>query len=264
MFALTENQLNPICEKLATLISGTKISYMLCSLNLPCELDERATKWRRIYNAIAINQNKTHTNDALIRIIEWIMEPSLYINNEEEFIESRDELNKHLSFIGLELLTNGKVQSRSVATTLEEANQTVSRLKCDLQKFNIHPQILAFCRPEIISENLFHLIFEASKCPLNELRSLSGLTDDGNTLVNKCFDGKNPLIVMNRLTTSDEISEHKGVQALLNSIVYLYRNPKAHQPKYFSSDNYQSTLEALIIISWARYALDHCSRNNTR
>lgn len=261
---MTENQIRPICEKLAELTTGYKISNMLSALRLPCNLDERDTKWKRLFNAIALDSNKTNTNNALIKIIEWIMSPSAFIDDQDTFNENRDSLNKRLSFIGLELLPTGKIQSRSIATTLEEANQTVSKLKKDLQKFNIHPQILAFCRPEIINEDLFHLIFEASKCLLEELRNLSGLTTDGNTLVNQCFDGNNPLIVMNKLSTADEKSEHKGLQALLNAIVYLYRNPKAHHLKYFSSETYQSTLEALIIISRARYTLEHCFRNNAR
>lgn len=261
---MTENQLRPICEILGTLTSGYKITTMLSSLNFPCELDECDTKWKRLYNAIAINKNKTHSNIALIKIIEWIMSPSLYIDQQETFNEAKDNLNKRLSFIGLELFPNGKLQSRSIATTLDEANQTVSKLKRDLQRFNIHPQILAFCRPEIINEDLFHLIFEASKCLMVELRNLSSLATDGNTLVNQCFDGNNPLIVMNKLSTADEKSEHKGVQSLLNAIVYLYRNPKAHHLKHFSNDTYQSTLEALIVISRARYALENCFRNSTR
>ncbi|MCH3903158.1 MAG: TIGR02391 family protein [Limosilactobacillus oris] len=261
---MTKNQLQPICKKLADLTTGTKITEMLYELNLPCNLDDRDTKWKRIYNAIAFNQNKTHTNAALIKIIEWIMTPPGYVDRQEEFTEAINDLNVRLSFIGLEILPNGKVQSRSVATTLEEATKTAGRLKSDLEKFKIHPQILAFCRPEIISKNLFHLTFEASKCLLEELRHLSDLNEDGNALVNHCFDGNNPLIIMNQLSNNNEKSEHRGIQSLLNTIVYLYRNPKAHKPKYLSSDTYQSTLEALIMISKARYALERCHRNTTR
>lgn len=261
---MNSNQLRPICEILAELVTGTKISNMFSSLKLSCTLDERNTKWKRLFDAVANNWNKTHTNNALIEIIEWIMEPSLYIDNQKEFNEAKDKLNQRLSFIGLELLPTGKIQARSIATTLDEANQTVSKLKADLQRFNIHPQIIAFCKPEIISENLFHLVLEASKCLLEELRHISGLTTDGTTLVNQCFEGNNPLIVMNTLTTADEKSEHNGVKSLLNTVVYLYRNPKAHHPKYLSNETYQSTIEALVIISRARYALDQCFRNNTR
>ena len=261
---INSNQIRPICELLGNLTTGHKISTMFFELNIECSLDERDTKWRRLYNAVVMGFNKNNSLQTLINIIEWIMQPSLYVDNQITFNESRDDLNKRLSFIGLELLPTGKVIARSVATTLEEANETVCRLKNDLMKFSIHPQILAFCRPEIIHEDLFHLIFESSKCLMEELRNLSGLNVDGNTLVNQCFDGKNPLIVMNRLSNSDEWSEHKGLQSLLNAIVYLYRNPKAHQLKYFSSETYQSTLEAMIIISRARYALEKCVRNNTR
>ena len=67
---MTENQLRPICEILGTLTSGYKITTMLSSLNFPCELDECDTKWKRLYNAIAINKNKTHSNIALIKIID--------------------------------------------------------------------------------------------------------------------------------------------------------------------------------------------------
>lgn len=197
---MNENQLRPICEVLAQMTTGSNISYMLLSLGISCDLDDNATKWRRIYNAIVINWNKFHTNDMLIKIIEWIMSPALYIDKQERFNEGRDALNQRLSFLGLELLSNGKIQSRPVATTLDEANQTINKLKRDLQRFDIHPQILTFCRPEIIN----------------------------------------------------------------NAIVYLYRNPKAHHLKYFCDDTYQSTLEALIIISRARYALGKCFRNNAR
>ena len=181
---MNSNQLRPICEILADLVTGTKISNMFSSLKLSCTLDERNTKWKRLFDAVANNWNKTHTNNALIEIIEWIMEPSLYIDNQKEFNEAKDKLNQRLSFIGLELLPTGKIQARSIATTLDEANQTVNKLKADLQRFNIHPQIIAFCKPEIISENLFHLVLEASKCLLEELRHISGLTTDGNILVN--------------------------------------------------------------------------------
>lgn len=135
---MTKNQLQPICKKLADLTTGTKITEMLYELNLPCNLDDRDTKWKRIYNAIAFNQNKTHTNAALIKIIEWIMTPPGYVDRQEEFTEAINDLNVRLSFIGLEILPNGKVQSRSVATTLEEATKTAGRLKSDLEKFINH------------------------------------------------------------------------------------------------------------------------------
>ena len=214
---MTGNQLHEICKVLGEATTHAEISHMLATLNLVYPLTDE-TRWARIYNAIVKNQDKIQPKTTLIQIIEWIMSPSLYVDKQDDFIKTVDNLNKRLSFIGLKLLPTGKViNSDHIATTLED-----------------------------------------------NLRSISGLQYDGNTLVNRCFDGKNPLVVMNKLSTENERSEHKGLQSLLNAIVYLYRNPKAHYPKYFSDDTYQSTLAALILISQARYALERCFRNNCR
>lgn len=257
-------QVEQVCKILGEETSGSKITRMLSELNISCGLDERNTKWKRLFDAVNSNFLSSYTYDALIRIISYIMSPVNFIDEQEHFTEVQKQLNLCLSFMGLEMLDTAEVRPRKVATTLKEANQTISDLKSDLEKFKIHSQIMEYCRPEIISENLFHLVFEAAKCVLDELRNISGLNYDGNKLVNECFDGNNPRIILNKLSSDNEKSEHKGLQALLNTIVYLYRNPKAHQLKYFSEDTYLSTLEALIMISKARYALDRCAKNNTR
>lgn len=256
---MNELQVKEISEIIAQLITGSEITMMFNKLNINCCLPNTETKWKRIYNGIAF----ARSHDAMVKIIEYVMTPSRFTDNQNTFTEAMDALNLKLSFIGFKLLPTGKVINHVAATTLDEAHKMVSRLKGDLHKFDIHPQILECCRPEIVSENLFHLIFEASKCVLKELQIISGLTLDGNSLINQCFDGNNPIVVMNTFQTESERSEHKGLKALLNAIVYLYRNPKAHTPKFLSQDTYRSTIEALIIISRARYALEKCFRNNT-
>lgn len=256
---MNELQLKEISQILSELITGSEITIMLEALNLDQNLSVNETKWKRIYNAIALSR----TYESMIKIIEYIMTPSRFTETQNNFAKILQSLNLKLAFLGFQLLPTGKVVKRQSVKTLDEATQLVSQLKADLEKFNIHPQILLYCRPEIISENLFHLVLESSKCVLNELKVISGLEVDGNTLINQCFDGKNPLVIMNTLTTETEWSEHKGLKSMLNTIVYLYRNPKAHIPKYLSQDTYQSTLEALIVISRCRYALEKCFRNNT-
>lgn len=260
---MDSNNLESICKPLGDITTGSKLTHMFESLGLS-NTDENGTKWKRIFNSLSEDWNVTHSYDKLIKVIEWIMSPSLHTDEKAKYEETRDRLNVALSFIGLKLLENGKVIHRQKVETIDEALETVKRLKSDLQKFNIHKEILEFCKPEIISEDLFHLVFEASKCVLQKLRDISGLDTDGNKLVNQCFDGNNPLVFMNTLRTDDEKSEHKGLQALMNAIVYLYRNPKAHHLRYLSVDTYQTTIEALVMISRARYALEHCQRNNPR
>jgi len=262
------NTIEEVSRILAEHTTGTKITNMLQNLNLyDVQLNDypSITKWIRLQNAISDSQNKTGNGNALIKVIEWIMDPVRFLNtNENEYRSCCNTINALISFDGIELNNRGKIVVTKKATNFSEAYQKATTLKKDLEPFNIHKQILAFCRPEIIAENYFHLIFEASKCLLSELRFISGLQIDGNNLINQCFDGNNPLIIMNRLSTEDEKSEHKGLQSLLNTVVYLYRNPKAHNPKFFSIDSKEDTIAAILMISKARYMLDSCSRNPLR
>lgn len=80
---MNHNQLQAICEALASFTTKAKITDMLSYLNLRCNLDETAPKWKRLFNAIANDWNKTKSTNALVKIIEWIMTPSLYADNQE-------------------------------------------------------------------------------------------------------------------------------------------------------------------------------------
>lgn len=262
------NTIEKISRILAEEITGSKITNMLQNLYLedsPKTIFGLASKWERLYYAIVVSQNNTHSGDALLQIIEYIMDPVNFIGSAPgKFRNAIAELNAVLSLNGLEVNDSGKIRPTKKSTTFSQAYEKAANLKKDLQAFHIHPQVLAFCRPEILQENYFHLVFEASKCLFVELQALSRLTIDGNKLVNECFDGKNPLIVMNKLTNNNDWEEHRGLQSLLNTIVYLYRNPKAHNPKIFSEDSKEDAITALLIISKARYLLESCFLNVTR
>lgn len=260
------NTIEQISRVLSGYITGSKITNMLEEFHIrPIDDSEKTTKWVRLYNAIVQNQNNTQKGSALIQTIEYIMEPVNFHNmSSEEYMKIRNKLNQLLIFAGLSLNENGTVSTVQKASTLLEAQSRTQGLLKALKPFHIHPQILRYCRPELLQENYFHLIFEAAKCVLDELRIISGIDKDGNMLVNECFDGNNPLVVCNRLETTNEKEEHKGLKALLNLIVYWYRNPKAHNVKFFSVDSELDAVTALIIISKARYLLAQCFRNPSR
>ena len=262
------NTIEKVSRILAEEITGSKITNMLQNLHLN-ESPETAfysvTKWKRLDYAIIDSQNTSQSGEALINVIEYVMDPVNFLgDSRSRFQNTMREINAIISFNGLELTPEGKVRSIPKASSFDEAYEKAASLHKDLLAFQIHPQVLSFCRPEILQENYFHMILEASKSLLVELRALSHLNSDGNKLVNECFDGKNPLIVMNRLQNDDEWSEHKGLQTLLNTIVYLYRNPKAHNPKVFSADSREDAITAMLLISKARYMLEGCALNTSR
>lgn len=257
-----------IVEQLAKLvaeqITGSKITNMLENLNLRTDEDsENNTKWKRLYNA-AVNAHNYGDDSAIISIIEYTMNPINFIKvGSAEYKNLLNNMNTILLMRGLELTEAGKITTATKAKTLSEAEQRSTGLKAALKPYNIHPQILMFCRPEILTDNYFHLVLEATKCVLTELRIISKLSLDGIQLINACFDGKNPLIVFNKLETNQDKDEHKGLQSLLTLIVHWYRNPQAHTSKYLSYNTKEETIVALIIISKARILLEKCFINPT-
>lgn len=260
------NTIEQVSRLIAEYTTGSKITNILENLHIrPADDWEKDTKWRRLHNAVVNSQNLTQDGKALIKLIEYIMAPiNFHAMPPAQYAEIITSLNKLLILTGLSVNEAGKVILIPKASTLSEAQIRTQGLLKTLEPFQIHPQILRYCHPEFLQENYFHLIFEASKCLLEELRIISKLDKDGNTLINECFDGNSPLVVCNRLETADEKEEHKGLKALLNHIVYWYRNPKAHNPKFFSVDSKLDAATAVIIISKARYLLDRCTRNPLR
>ena len=71
----TQPQFESVCRLLAEETTGSQITRMLEALRYPCDSPENATKWKRIFNAIALDQRKSHSFDSLKRIVEWIMQP---------------------------------------------------------------------------------------------------------------------------------------------------------------------------------------------
>lgn len=257
------NTIEQVSRFIAEYTTGSKITNILENLRIrPKDDFEQNTKWRRLHNAVAYSQNMTQNGTGLIKLIEYIMAPiNFHDITPEQYNKIIISLNKLLILTGLSLNESGKVITIPKAVTLSEAQARTQGLLNSLKPFQINSQILGYCRPEFLQENYFHLIFEASKCLLERLRSISKIDKDGNILINECFDGCNPLVVCNRLETTAEKEEHKGLKALLNHIVYWYRNPKAHGLKFFSVDSKSDAVTAIIIISKAMDSLDKCIRN---
>ena len=94
-----------------------------------------------------------------------------------------------------------------------------------------HPDVLKFCREELLSDNYFHAVLEAVKSVAEKIRNRTGLTDDGGELVDRAFGGKTPMLAINALTTESEKSEQKGFCNLLKGTFGMFRNTTAHAPR---------------------------------
>lgn len=262
-------QIEELCRILADYTTGSRITHMLEELRM-YDMDANkssyissSSKWMRIANAVIDYQNTQNSNLGLRQIIEYIFAPANFINKaDKNWFEATTSVNRILQFNGLKVNDSGKVVATVESKTYSEGTKRFNSLKLRLENLQIHQEILALCRPEILDKNYFHLILEASKSVLNKVRSISCLHEDGNTLIENCFNDKRPVVVINKLVTDTERSEYNGLKFLLKAIVCLYRNPKAHELKAYSVDSEDDTVTALLLMSQAHKLLDKCGRSS--
>jgi uncharacterized protein (TIGR02391 family) len=159
------------------------------------------------------------------------MKPARYVKSPEKFEIRRRNLNLALSFSGLAVDEAGNVISITKASTLSEAAKRAEELRADLKTRGVHPDVLRFCRAELVADNYFHAVLEAAKSIADKLRSRTGLTDDGAELVDKALSGNSPLVCINSLATKSERSEQTGFATLIKGTFGMFRNPTAHQAR---------------------------------
>ncbi|SEJ06920.1 TIGR02391 family protein [Achromobacter sp. NFACC18-2] len=251
-------QLEAACRVLADTergLSGTQIERLLQEIEV-ADTSPSITKWKRLFNALAEVQNKHQMGNALIMFINRAMNPVNYARDPGMFARRRDELNVVLAFSGFYVRDDGKVAYADKATTLGVARARAGRLKAALENRVVHAEVLNYCRAELLDENYFHAVFEASKGVAERIRSLSGLTSDGADLVNKAFAGQQPVLVLGPLSTESEKSEQRGFSNLLIGLFGAVRNPLAHAPKTNWPMSEQDALDILTLVSLIHRKLD--------
>lgn len=229
-------------------LSGTEIAKFLSEVGIT-DCDPEITKWKRLYNAFVNIQNKTQNSNNILKFINKSMNPARFVGINEKFEDIRFELNKYLSFAGLELKENGKLTSTDVTVTISEAERKANRFKSKLEQRNTHPIVYKYCKAELLTENYFHSVFEAVKSIAEIIREKTGLHQDGAELIDLAFTLKNPLIKINNLSNETEESEHKGFGNLIKGIFGMFRNTTAHAPKIIWEINEIDALDIMSTIS---------------
>ncbi|HAS6741204.1 TPA: TIGR02391 family protein [Vibrio parahaemolyticus] len=239
--------------------TGAEIAKLLYEAKIE-DIDASNTKWKRLNSALANRQELDGCANAILHFIQLAMAPSKHYNNQEWFNDTRFELNKVLSFSGYSLGENGKVSTAEKAYTISEAAARANKLKEHLISRNVHPDVLHYCREELLVDNYFHAVFEATKSVADKIRNKTGLTSDGAGLVNEAFAFKNaphiPHLALNTLQTDSEKSEQKGFVNLLVGLFGTFRNTTAHAPKVTWIIDERDALDILSMVSLVHRRLD--------
>ncbi|MGW5410833.1 TIGR02391 family protein [Actinomadura geliboluensis] len=123
---------------------------------------------------------------------------------------------------------------------------------------HLHPIIKNHSLTRLRNGHGDEAVEEACKSIGARLRSLSGVDDDGASLVGTALGGK-PIVAVNDLTSKSDLSEQDGYMHLGMGIFRAARNPRAHRPSdpNFSIDE---VIEWLSVASALHRALDRARK----
>ena len=237
--------------------TGTEIGRLLYECNI-IDPYPNITKWKRLFEALNQKQHEDNCANNICALIQHAMNPARHFNNHEWFSSTRYKLNQVLSFEGYALGENGRIAQSNKASTITEASARASKLRESLISRKVHPDVLKFCKEELLYDNYFHAIFEATKSVAEKIREKTTLVSDGASLVDDAFSFKSriPHLALNSLQTESEQSEQKGFMNLIKGLFGTFRNTTAHAPKITWSIEEQDALDILSIVSLIHRRLD--------
>ena len=236
--------------------TGSQIGKILYECRID-DIDSTNTKWKRLNSALVNKQKIDSCANHVIVFIQSALNPARHFNNLEWFNDTRYKVNQVLSFSALNIGEDGKASNVTKSNTISEAAARASKLKDHLVARNVHPDVLKYCKEELVVDNYFHAVFEATKSVADKIRIKTGLTSDGTGLVDEAFSFKTmPHIALNALQSESEKSEQKGFANLLKGLFGTFRNTTAHAPKITWAIEEIDALDILSLVSLVHRRLD--------
>ena len=215
-------------------MTGSEITRVFTRLGISDSSGE-STKWRRLEYAFTARQNNDHAGNAILRFIQEVLSPVNFVQRQDEFEDYRSELNGILSFSGIQYRNDGKFEKVSAATTISDAQKRIQSILPKLRQRGVHARVIQYCNEELLKENYFHAVLEATKSLAEQVRQLSNLTEDGSPLY-----------------------QQKGFCLMLKGINSMVRNVTAHTPKIKWIIDEDEAVDILMTISFLNKYLDSC------
>lgn len=254
--SLPEGQIEALARLLGECGSGSDISRVLRDRGLVDSSGE-STKWRRLYSIFLERQRSDGCANRVLDFVQAFLTPARFVGRNQEFEGHRSELNAIMAFSGMEYGADGQFRRIAVARTLDEAESRASTIRAKFQGRRIHAEVLKYCRAELMQDNYFHAVFEATKGLAQRIRDATGVQADGAALIDRVFPAERALLALNTLQTETEKSQHRGFAALLKGCFAAVRNPLAHEPKILWEGE-DDAADYLSLISLLHRKLDQC------
>lgn len=237
--------------------TGSELSILIPQFGF-IDTDPTMTKYKRLYNAFADRVNRERSTNCVYQFIKETLSPVRGLDCPSKHEKRRLKVNEVLMLHGVEIDSRGNFVEVKKAETISEVQHRTRELKKRLMNYNAHPYVIKCCREELLEENYFHAVLEASKSLLDHIREISGLSEDGTKLVDMALGGKKPIIALNSLRTQSEQNQQNGLREMINGVVHMVRNVTAHELKIRWAINEDDAIQILNIISTLHRYLDDC------
>jgi uncharacterized protein (TIGR02391 family) len=202
-------------------------------------------------------QRRDGHGGCVLRFVQRALDPAHELGS-DGLAELRTDVNEVLLLSGVELRDDGRLISRPISRTADDARARADALRTKLAARHVHPDVLRYCKAELVQRNYFHAVLEASKSVSAKIRAKTGLQSDGAQLIDEAFTLKQnmPPLAFNGLQTRSERSAHNGYAQFARGVVGAFRNPTAHDPKVEFSLTEEDALDMLATISMIHRRLD--------
>lgn len=261
--SLSANVLERLCAVMGDTgsgLTGTEIAKLLARHGMR---DPGAiTKRERLHVALEERQRQDGCANNVLAFVQSFLDPVRYVDKVDQFDERRAAINDVLAFAGMRVEADGSLARRSATTTLSEAERRARRLKSELVRRGAHAEVLRFCQAELVKDNYFHAVLEASKSIAARLRSMTGSTLDGSRLLDQVLEpgaAGLPAVAFTSLRTETDRNEHRGLTLIIRGMFSAFRNLTAHEAKILRPINEQDATDLLTTVSLIHRALDRAA-----
>ncbi|PPH07411.1 TIGR02391 family protein [Rathayibacter sp. AY1C1] len=238
-------------------LSGSEIGRALAHTGIPDPVPTM-TKRHRLATALQQKQARDQAGNCIIAFITTAMGVGNYVRRPARFEELRELLDPALALAGLRVRDDGRVGKSKAAETLDEVQALTGRLLRELQRRNVHEEVIRYCQEELIRRSTFHAVSEATKGLASRLRLMTGATTDGAELIDEVFSTRErrPMVRINDFETKSEASEHVGFSTMMKGVMGTFRNPTAHATRTEWEVREDDALDLFSTLSYLHRRLD--------
>jgi uncharacterized protein (TIGR02391 family) len=124
--------------------------------------------------------------------------------------------------------------------------------------YNLHSEVARSSRRLFVGGHYREAVRAAFQRLNNRVRKLSGLKEDGVSLMSHSFKKEAPRLQMTALRTDSEQNEQEGLRFLMMGSMAALRNPCTHEDHWPPVEETTHALEALALASLLHNYLDRC------